>query len=147
MIISLEFHMQIFRIFTLATTLWLFIICIRHEKYRNTIKGRITGISFFPYGYNHGYPEEAMNESCSHCIYSGMNKAFLVFSYNVNGKNYRRATYYTSSTDRAEKMIGKTCKVYYDPEKPGDSSIIKNSTYRILTVLCACVFLLLTLIH
>ncbi len=61
-----------------------------------------------------------------------MRTAYPVFSYTVNGVEYRKAGTVAYNRGTVKKKIGKDCKVYYDPQNPNKASLGKNSVWAVL---------------
>lgn len=58
--------------------------------------------------------------------------AFPVFSYRVNGVDYRAVGNVAYEYRVIKKRIGQDCTAYYDPQNPQRASLSKNSTLAVL---------------
>lgn len=58
---------------------------------------------------------------------------YPVFSYTINGVEYKRAGNISYNRGRLKKKIGQTCMVYYDPKNPQKASLSKNSAFTIIS--------------
>ncbi|MCI5934773.1 MAG: DUF3592 domain-containing protein [Lachnospiraceae bacterium] len=96
--------------------------------------GKIVDITYAPRYFN-GESNSPTDGATIGDTNQQQHMAATVFSYFVNGQEYRRATNYLINEFMAQKKIGQTCNVRFDPQNPQKASIAKGNTYKIVAII------------
>ena len=104
------------------------------RKLSGRTRGKIVDISYSPRYFNceSNSPTDGATVGETN---QQQHMAANVFSYYVNGREYRRATNYLINEFMAQKKIGQTCNVRFDPQNPQKASIAKGNTYKIVAII------------
>ena len=104
------------------------------RKLSGRTRGKIVDISYSPRYFNceSNSPTDGATVGETN---QQQHMAATVFSYFVNGQEYRRATNYLINEFMAQKKIGQTCNVRFDPQNPQKASIAKGNTYKIVAII------------
>lgn len=101
----------------------LFIIRKKTWKYTAQTTGQVIDMCMNGFAYNRGYSgnvgvvvDNGLNNSGSRCP---------IYSYYINGQEYRRAGSVAYNTGYVYKMMQKPVVVYYNPKNPQQSTLGK----------------------
>lgn len=122
----------------------LFLI-LRKKTWRCTEKteGKIVDMCVNAYRYNNGVSELGIHVKIGG---SQIGNRYPVYSYYVNGREYRRANSVSFDMGSVRRMINKTVDVYYNPEKPEQSNMGTVNAFLLIGTIFTCLGIFLSLL-
>ena len=104
------------------------------RKLSGRTRGKIVDISYSPRYFNceSNSPTDGATVGETN---QQQHMAANVFSYYVNGREYRRATNYLINEFMAKKKIGEICNVRFDPKNPQKASIANGKNYKTVAII------------